>query len=67
MGSKYFDEISSEEFDRTFKTNIYAMFYLCKAAVLHMQPSSSIYQYCLHQCSRAETEATGVFGNQGSD
>ncbi|MEH2110819.1 SDR family NAD(P)-dependent oxidoreductase [Nostoc sp.] len=42
MGSKYFDEISSEEFDRTFKTNIYAMFYLYKAAVPHMQPGSII-------------------------
>src|SRR3712207_4407219 len=31
-------EISSEQFDRTFRTNIYAMFYLCKAAIPHMQP-----------------------------
>src|SRR5215213_6426437 len=28
-------EISSEQFDRTFRTNIYAMFYLCKAAIPH--------------------------------
>ncbi len=36
------DEISSEEWDKTFKTNIYAMFYLTKAAVPHMQPGSAI-------------------------
>ncbi|BAY43373.1 short-chain dehydrogenase/reductase SDR [Scytonema sp. HK-05] len=42
MTRESLDEISSEEFDRTFKTNIYAMFYLCKAAVPHMQPGSAI-------------------------
>ena len=35
-------EIPSEEWDRTFKTNIYAMFYLTKAAVPHMPPGSAI-------------------------
>jgi NAD(P)-dependent dehydrogenase (short-subunit alcohol dehydrogenase family) len=34
--------ISTEQFDRVFKTNIYAMFWLCKAAVPHMRPGSSI-------------------------
>nr|WP_312240818.1 glucose 1-dehydrogenase [Pantoea sp.] len=36
------DEIDDDEFDRTMKTNIYAMFYLCKAAVPHMPASGSI-------------------------
>jgi NAD(P)-dependent dehydrogenase (short-subunit alcohol dehydrogenase family) len=35
-------EISDEEFDRVFKTNIYAMFYLCRAAVPHMREGSAI-------------------------
>ncbi|GAA0244992.1 SDR family oxidoreductase [Saccharothrix mutabilis subsp. mutabilis] len=34
--------ISSEQFDRVFKTNVYAMFWLCKAAVPHMRPGASI-------------------------
>lgn len=34
--------ISTEQFDRVFKTNIYAMFWLCKAAVPHMRPGASI-------------------------
>jgi NAD(P)-dependent dehydrogenase (short-subunit alcohol dehydrogenase family) len=35
-------EITSEEFDRTFRTNVYAMFYLCKAALPHMPEGGSI-------------------------
>jgi NAD(P)-dependent dehydrogenase (short-subunit alcohol dehydrogenase family) len=36
------EEISDEEWDVTFRTNIYAMFYLVKAAVPHMKKGSSI-------------------------
>jgi NAD(P)-dependent dehydrogenase (short-subunit alcohol dehydrogenase family) len=35
-------EISTEQFDRVFKTNVYAMFWLCKAAIPHLPPGSSI-------------------------
>jgi NAD(P)-dependent dehydrogenase (short-subunit alcohol dehydrogenase family) len=36
------ESIPSEEWEYTFKTNIHAMFYLCKAAIPQMQPGSSI-------------------------
>ena len=39
-------EIPSEEFERTFRTNVFAMFYLCKAAIPHMRPGSSIINTC---------------------
>ncbi len=35
-------EISAEEWDLTFRTNIYSQFYLCKAAVPHMKLGSAI-------------------------
>ena len=35
-------EISAEEWDKTFRTNIYAQFYLCQAAIPHMKPGASI-------------------------
>lgn len=42
MNHKSFFEISSEEFDRTFRTNVYAMFYLCKEALPRMEIGGSI-------------------------
>ena len=35
-------EVPSDEWDYTFRTNIYAMFYLCKAALAVMKPGGSI-------------------------
>ena len=36
------EDISDEEWQVTFATNIHSMFYLAKAAVAHMKPGSSI-------------------------
>jgi NAD(P)-dependent dehydrogenase (short-subunit alcohol dehydrogenase family) len=35
-------DIGTEQFDRVLKTNVYAMFWLCQAAVAHMPAGSSI-------------------------
>jgi NAD(P)-dependent dehydrogenase (short-subunit alcohol dehydrogenase family) len=42
MTHESIEEFSSEEFDRTFKTNVYAMFWLCRAALPRMKPGSVI-------------------------
>jgi NAD(P)-dependent dehydrogenase (short-subunit alcohol dehydrogenase family) len=42
MTRESIQEISTEEFDRTFRTNVYAMFWLCKAALPHMRPGGAI-------------------------
>jgi NAD(P)-dependent dehydrogenase (short-subunit alcohol dehydrogenase family) len=36
------EEFSTEEFDRTFRTNVYAMFWLCRAALPRMQAGACI-------------------------
>jgi NAD(P)-dependent dehydrogenase (short-subunit alcohol dehydrogenase family) len=36
------EELTSEEFDATFKTNVYAMFWLCRAALPRMQEGGTI-------------------------
>jgi NAD(P)-dependent dehydrogenase (short-subunit alcohol dehydrogenase family) len=52
---KQLDELEPEEFDRTFKTNVYAYYHLTKAAVPHLAPGSAII---------ATSSATGFRGSE---
>ncbi|HSS38809.1 MAG TPA: SDR family oxidoreductase [Polyangia bacterium] len=36
------EDLTTEQFDATYKTNVYAMFWLCKAALAHMPPGGAI-------------------------
>jgi NAD(P)-dependent dehydrogenase (short-subunit alcohol dehydrogenase family) len=42
MSRASLQDIPAEEWDYTFRTNIYSMFYLCKAAEPNMKPGSTI-------------------------
>lgn len=42
MSHKSLAELSSYELDYTFRTNVYAMFWLCKAAEQHLKPGSTV-------------------------
>src|SRR5262245_44603596 len=39
---KKFDDVSEEQFDRTFKTNVYGYFFMAKAALPHLKEGASV-------------------------
>ena len=53
---KSLDEVTDAEFDETFRTNVYAYFWLARAALRHMKPGSSII---------ATSSVTGLLGSKG--
>ena len=52
---KGLDEVTDDEFDRTFKTNVYAYFWLARAALPHLKPGAAII---------ATSSETGIFGSK---
>ena len=52
---KTLEEVTDEEFDRTFKTNVYAYFRLSRAALRHMKPGGAIV---------ATSSETGIKGSK---
>jgi NAD(P)-dependent dehydrogenase (short-subunit alcohol dehydrogenase family) len=49
-------DITTEQFDRVMKTNLYALFWLCKKALPHLQPGSSIINTASIQASSPSPE-----------
>ena len=61
------EDITAEEWDRTFRTNVHAMFYLCQAAVPHMKPGAAIVNTTSIQVEGPLAPAPGLRRHQGRD
>ncbi len=59
-------DIESAEWDRTFKTNIYAPFFLSKAAVPHMQSGSSIINTASIQSTQPSPQLLAYASTKGA-
>ncbi|UYL07249.1 SDR family oxidoreductase [Bdellovibrio sp. SKB1291214] len=59
-------EITTAEFDRTFKTNVYAYFHLAKAAVPHMKPGSCIIATSSETSTRAPEQLLDYSSTKGA-
>jgi hypothetical protein len=59
-------EITSEEFDRTLRTNVYAMFYLCKAALPHLKEGGSIINTASIQAYQPSPELMAYAATKGA-
>ncbi len=54
MAGEGIASITSEQFERTYRTNVFAMFYLAKAALEHMQEGSVIINTCSVEAFKPE-------------
>ena len=67
MSREDISEISTEEFDRTLKTNLYAMFWLTKAAVPHMPEGRGGDQHLVDPGRQPEPATAALRHDQGGD
>jgi hypothetical protein len=66
MSHEQITDISSDEFDHTFRTNVYAMFYLCKAALPLMKPGSTIINTCSIQAYQPSPSLLAYASTKGA-
>jgi NAD(P)-dependent dehydrogenase (short-subunit alcohol dehydrogenase family) len=60
------EQIPTEEWRRTFATNVDAMFFLCKAAVGHMQPGASIINVASVEAYKPDPELLAYATTKGA-
>lgn len=58
--------ISTDQFDRVMKTNVYAMFWLCQAALPHLRPGSSIINTASVQAYRPKPHLLEYAASKGA-
>jgi NAD(P)-dependent dehydrogenase (short-subunit alcohol dehydrogenase family) len=59
-------DISTEQFDRVMKTNVYAMFWLCRAAIPHMDKGATIVNTASIQGSKPSPELLDYATTKGA-
>jgi hypothetical protein len=66
MSHQSIQELTADEIEHTFRTNIFAMFYLCKAALPQMQPGSSIINTCSVQAYQPSSSLLAYASTKGA-
>jgi NAD(P)-dependent dehydrogenase (short-subunit alcohol dehydrogenase family) len=66
MNREGIDAISTEEFDHTMKTNVYAMFWLCKAALPHLREGGAIINTSSIQAYQPSPTLLGYAATKGA-
>jgi NAD(P)-dependent dehydrogenase (short-subunit alcohol dehydrogenase family) len=66
MSHEGIEDIPSEEIEKTFRTNIFAMFYLCKAALPHLKKGSSIINTTSIQAYEPKPELLAYAATKGA-
>ena len=61
------EDITAEEWDRTFRVNVHAMFYLSQAAVPHLRPGAAIVNTTSIQSKDPSPQLLAYAVHQGCD
>jgi len=56
MAHEGLEDLGAEEIEHTFRTNVFAMFHTCKAALEHLQPGSAIINTASEQAYKPSPE-----------
>ncbi len=60
-------DISSDQLERTFRTNIFSYFYMARAALQHLHEGGHDYQYHFSDRLSRQPTTARLFGDKGSD
>jgi NAD(P)-dependent dehydrogenase (short-subunit alcohol dehydrogenase family) len=63
---KRIEDLTDEQLERTFRTNIFGYFHMARAAIRHMKPGSAIINTGIDHGSRGERGTSRLFGDQGA-
>lgn len=66
MSRDSLQDVSAEEWDKTFRVNIHAMFYLCKAAEKHLKPGSSVINTTSVNAYKANAQLVAYSATKGA-
>jgi NAD(P)-dependent dehydrogenase (short-subunit alcohol dehydrogenase family) len=59
------EDITAEQLERTFRTNVFGYFFITKAALKHLRNGSCNYQHNLSHRIQGQSAAARLFGNEG--
>jgi NAD(P)-dependent dehydrogenase (short-subunit alcohol dehydrogenase family) len=66
MSRESIQDVSAEEWDKTFRVNIHSMFYLCKAAEKYLKPGSSVINTSSVNAFKANAELVAYSATKGA-
>src|SRR4051812_40699532 len=66
MAHEGLEDLGDDEIEHTFRTNVFAMFHLCKAALPHLKPGSAIINTASEQAYKPSSSLLAYAATKGA-